>query len=184
MLETSHDFKIFFVSANLFHRPGMHADYRKHYHTNKVKRQKRKTRSPLFRVCLLSFIYGTLRADGHEQLSSRNLDKLVKQTSYPSCLLYMMYSVLIILPRLGFSQTETGLRSRAPPVPIAFINLSMISTQYKSLVPIYVFPEIKQNFNVLSPSSYSHLSVRDLYISRIGLPILLQENMWTAPGII
>jgi hypothetical protein len=25
--------------------------------------------------------------------------------------------------------------------------------------------------------------VRDLYISRIGLPILLQENMWTILGI-
>jgi hypothetical protein len=35
-----------------------------------------------------------------------------------------------------------------------------------------VFP--KQNYNVLSPSSYTYLSVRDLYISRIGLPILLQ----------
>ncbi len=32
----------------------------------------------------------------------------------------------------------------------------------------------KQNYNVLSP--------RDLYISRIGLPILLQENMWTDLG--
>jgi hypothetical protein len=28
----------------------------------------------------------------------------------------------------------------------------------------------------------THISVRDLYISRIGLPILLQENMWTDPG--
>jgi hypothetical protein len=61
--------------------------------------------------------------------------------------------------------------------------------QYKCLVPIYVFPEIKllfpkQNYNVPSPSSYTHISVRDLCISRIGLPILLQENMWTAPGII
>jgi hypothetical protein len=27
-----------------------------------------------------------------------------------------------------------------------------------------------------------YVSVRDLYISRIGLPILLQENMWTDPG--
>ncbi len=50
--------------------------------------------------------------------------------------------------------------------------------QYKWLVPIYVFPEMKllfpkQNYNVLSPSSYTHISVRDLYISRIGLPILL-----------
>jgi hypothetical protein len=54
------------------------------------------------------------------------------------------------------------------------------------LVPIYVFPEIKllfpkQNYNVLSPSSCTHISVRDLYIFRIG-PILLQWNMWTDPG--
>jgi hypothetical protein len=28
----------------------------------------------------------------------------------------------------------------------------------------------------------SHVSVNDLYIPRIGLPILLQENMWTDPG--
>ncbi len=37
----------------------------------------------------------------------------------------------------------------------------------------------KQNYNVLSSSSYTHISVRDLYISRIGLPILLQENTRT-----
>jgi hypothetical protein len=37
----------------------------------------------------------------------------------------------------------------------------------------------KQNYNVLPPSSYTHISVRDLYISRIGPPILLQENMLT-----
>jgi hypothetical protein len=43
-----------------------------------------------------------------------------------------------------------------------------------------LFP--KQNYNVLSPSSYTRISVRDLYISRIGLPILLQGNMWTVPG--
>ncbi len=40
-----------------------------------------------------------------------------------------------------------------------------------------LFP--KQNFNVLSPDSYIRISVRDLYISRIGLSILLQPNMWT-----
>jgi hypothetical protein len=28
-----------------------------------------------------------------------------------------------------------------------------------------------------------HLFVRDLYIPRIGLPILQQEKMWTDPGI-
>jgi hypothetical protein len=43
----------------------------------------------------------------------------------------------------------------------------------------------KQNYNVLSPSSYTHISLRDLYIARIGrigLPILLQGNMWTILG--
>jgi hypothetical protein len=45
-----------------------------------------------------------------------------------------------------------------------------------------LFP--KQNFNVLPPNSYTHISVRDLYISRIGLPILLKGKMWTNPGII
>ncbi len=57
---------------------------------------------------------------------------------------------------------------------------------YKCLVPIYVFPEMKlllpkQNYNVLSPSSFTQISVRDLYISKIGLPILLQGNLWTNP---
>jgi hypothetical protein len=52
-------------------------------------------------------------------------------------------------------------------------------------IPImYIFSEMrqlfpKQNYNVLSTSSYTHISVRDLYISRIGL---LQGNMWTDPG--
>jgi hypothetical protein len=54
------------------------------------------------------------------------------------------------------------------------------------MVPIYVFPEMKllfpkQNYNVLSPSSYTHLFVRDQYISRIGLLILLRRNMWSGP---
>jgi hypothetical protein len=34
----------------------------------------------------------------------------------------------------------------------------------------------KQNYNVLSPNLYIHVSVRDLYIPRISLPILLQLN--------
>jgi hypothetical protein len=66
-------------------------------------------------------------------------------------------------------------------------NEGPMRIEYKCLVPIYVLPERKllfpkQNYNVLSPSSYTNISVRDLYISRIGLPILLQENMWTDPG--
>jgi hypothetical protein len=66
-------------------------------------------------------------------------------------------------------------------------NEGLVRIQYKCLVPIYVFLERKllfpkQSYNVLSPSStLIYTSVRDLYISRIGLPILLQENMWTDP---
>jgi hypothetical protein len=39
----------------------------------------------------------------------------------------------------------------------------------------------KQNYNVLSPSSYTRISVRDLFISRIGLPILhyFTRNLFT-----
>jgi hypothetical protein len=67
-------------------------------------------------------------------------------------------------------------------------NEGPVRIQYKCLVSIDVFPEMKQlfpkhNYNVLSPSSYTHISVRDLYIYlAIGLPILLQGNMWTDPG--
>ncbi len=43
-----------------------------------------------------------------------------------------------------------------------------------------LFP--KQNYCVLSPNSYTHISVRDLYISMIGLSWLFQPNMWTDPG--
>jgi hypothetical protein len=32
------------------------------------------------------------------------------------------------------------------------------------------------------PNSYIHVSASDLYIPRIGLPILLQENRWTDLG--
>jgi hypothetical protein len=72
-------------------------------------------------------------------------------------------------------------------VVVCTTNEGPVRIQYKCLVPISVFPEMKllffkQNYNVLSPSSYTHISLRDLYISRIGVPILLQGNMWTYPG--
>ncbi len=48
-------------------------------------------------------------------------------------------------------------------------NEGPVRIQYKYMVPIYVFPEMKllftkHNYNDLSPSSYSHISVRDIYI--------------------
>jgi hypothetical protein len=40
-----------------------------------------------------------------------------------------------------------------------------------------MFPE--KELRGLSPNFHIHVSVSDLCIPRIGLPILLQENMWT-----
>jgi hypothetical protein len=40
-----------------------------------------------------------------------------------------------------------------------------------------IFPE--KQLRGLSPNFHIHVSVSDLYIPTIGLPILLQENMWT-----
>jgi hypothetical protein len=45
--------------------------------------------------------------------------------------------------------------------------------------PIYVFPEM--NLCCLVPSSYIPVSVSDLYIPRIGLPICPQQNRQTDP---
>jgi hypothetical protein len=36
----------------------------------------------------------------------------------------------------------------------------------------------------ISPDSYIHVSVSDIYIPTIGLTILLQENKWTNRGTI
>jgi hypothetical protein len=46
--------------------------------------------------------------------------------------------------------------------------------------PIYVFPEME--LRGLVPSSYIHVSVSELYIPRIGLPIWLHQNMQADPG--
>ncbi len=43
-----------------------------------------------------------------------------------------------------------------------------------------IFPE--KELRSLSPKFHIHVSVSDLYIPTIGLPIMLQENMWTDPG--
>jgi hypothetical protein len=43
-----------------------------------------------------------------------------------------------------------------------------------------IFPE--KELCGLSPNFHINVSVSDLFIPMIGLPILLQENMWTDPG--
>jgi hypothetical protein len=42
-----------------------------------------------------------------------------------------------------------------------------------------LFP--KQNYNVLSPNFHIHVSVSNLYVPSIGLPIWLQQNRQTDP---
>jgi hypothetical protein len=69
------------------------------------------------------------------------------------------------------------------------VNEGPVRIQYKCLVPIYVFPEMKllfpkQNYNVLSPSSYTHISVRDLYFfPRLVYPFCCREICGPILGI-
>jgi hypothetical protein len=44
----------------------------------------------------------------------------------------------------------------------------------------HIFPE--KELSCFSSISHIHVSVSDLYIPTIILPILLQENMWTKSG--
>jgi hypothetical protein len=70
------------------------------------------------------------------------------------------------------------------PYPASYTaNEGLVKILHKCLVPIYVFPEMnllfpKQNYNVLSPSSYTHIFIyfqdRSAY-SAAG-------NVWTNPG--
>jgi hypothetical protein len=43
-----------------------------------------------------------------------------------------------------------------------------------------IFPE--KEFRGYSTNFHIHVSLTNLYIPTIDLPILLQENMWTDPG--
>jgi hypothetical protein len=69
-------------------------------------------------------------------------------------------------------------------------NEGLVRIQYKWLVPINVLPEMKlcilviskQIYNVLAPDFHIHVSVSDLFITRICLPILLQPNRQNDPG--
>jgi hypothetical protein len=45
---------------------------------------------------------------------------------------------------------------------------------YETNIPEKEVRSLSRNFHI-------HVSVSDLYIPTIGLPILLQENMWTDP---
>ncbi len=82
------------------------------------------------------------------------------------------------------SRAGVGKKNKGKKIHTFTANEGPVRIQYKCL---YIFPEMKlctvcslliskQNYNVLSPNSYTHTPVRDLYISRIGLSILLMKN--------
>ena len=59
-------------------------------------------------------------------------------------------------------------------------NLSFFPANHCTENPIYVLLEMK--LRGLIPNSYIHVSVSDLYIPMIDLPIWLQQNRQTDPG--
>jgi hypothetical protein len=75
-------------------------------------------------------------------------------------------------------------------VPVSgTLQMKTVRIQYKCLVLISVFPEMKlrglifyrNDLNILSPNFHIHVSVNNLYIPRIDLTILLQPNRQTDP---
>jgi hypothetical protein len=52
--------------------------------------------------------------------------------------------------------------------------------RYNTENPEQIFPG--KELRGYGPNFYIHVSVSDLYIPLIGLPILLQENRWTERG--
>jgi hypothetical protein len=59
-----------------------------------------------------------------------------------------------------------------------FIKCTLQRHNTENLKQLY--PE--KELHGLSPNIHILVSVSDLYIPTIGLPILLQEYMWTSPG--
>jgi len=56
---------------------------------------------------------------------------------------------------------------------IQLLSHPLLVSAHSTENPIYVFPEMKQDS--IGPISYIYVSVNDLYIPRIGLPIWLQK---------
>jgi hypothetical protein len=97
--------------------------------------------------------------DGCKAHHSQVVDKLIRLKIKTSLTIFLHESILLKPPNM---QTSITLQLKG---------------QWESSINS-VFPEMKllfpkQNYNVPSPSSYTHISVRDLYISRTGL---LQGN--------
>ncbi len=75
---------------------------------------------------------------------------------------------------------EWGMKAPgAPGLLNGYVDLQVVDYTVTEN-PIYIFPEMK--LCGLVPSFYIRVSVSDLYIPGIGLPIWLQQNRQTDPG--
>jgi hypothetical protein len=74
-------------------------------------------------------------------------------------------------------QSSKGLHNQVVKIVVPYCRAN---TTHWTENRIYVFPE--KELRSLSPNSYIHVSVSDLYIPRIGPHIWLQQNIQTEPG--
>ncbi len=74
-------------------------------------------------------------------------------------------------------RTEEGRSLQTGTIAETSVNRYTAKTQYGKFETNTPEKELRS----LSPNFHIHVSVSDLYIPIIGLPILLQENMWTNP---
>ncbi len=86
-----------------------------------------------------------------------------------------------------------GVQQRSPPGPLSNtippMQVAYVANYADGLaLASYTATKIpfmcsqKKELRALRPNFHIHVSVSDLYIPTIDLPILLQENMWTDPG--
>jgi hypothetical protein len=72
------------------------------------------------------------------------------------------------------------LSPQLPAVATPNLNINIVYNSHCKEISIYVFPE--KELRGLSLNFHICVSVSDLYIPTIGLPIFLQQNMQTDPG--
>jgi hypothetical protein len=78
---------------------------------------------------------------------------------------------------LKFDQLFISLKM-SRQLPIAWIHTALQRHNIENSKQLFPEKELRGH----NPNFYIHVSVSDLYVPTIGLPILLQENMWTNPG--
>jgi hypothetical protein len=91
--------------------------------------------------------------------------------------LVMRVIILLVLVTTKVMMMIIMLMKMAMKMVLAILLIRMVHCNEN---PIYVF--LFSELCGLSPNFHIHVSVRDLYISRIGPHIFLQQNRQTDPG--